>query len=163
MCGEILFLNYKYIRNMKFNDLYQIILESLEGFKVLSFDRKLEQDDPNPEYHEAFETYEVEVGGKKYTIVLTIHHLRFKGEEDVDGIKVFDYNKQLIHELTSMEFAENNKWNYTDKDFYKMPKKLAFLQPVINSIGGIKYQDRPQYYKLDRETRDTWQEIIPGL
>ena len=151
---------------MKFNQFYQKIFENLENsndYKVLTFKRKIEAEDPNPEYHEAFETYEVEVGGKKYTIVLTIHHLRFKGEEDVDGIKVFDYNKQLIHELTSMEFAENDKWDYTDKDFYKMPKNLAFLQPVINSIGGIKYQDRPRFYSMDTDVRVPWARALSKL
>ena len=148
---------------MKFNNLYQTILESLENYKILSFDRRLEQDDPNPEYHEAFEKYEVEVNGKRFTIILNIQHLRFKGEEDVDGIQVYDSKEKLLYDLTSMEFAEKNKWNYTDKDFYKMPKRLAFLQPAINGIGGVKYQDRLSYYKLDQETRDDWQDILPNL
>lgn len=148
---------------MKFNNLYQIILETLENFKILSFDRKIEQDDPNPEYHDAFETYEVEINGKKFIVVLNIEHLSPKGEESVAGIEIFDSNKNTLHRQTTRSFGENDKWDYTDKDFYKMPEKLSFLQPVINSIGAIKYQDRPQYYKLDQETRDTWQEIIPGL
>lgn len=148
---------------MKFYTLYQTILESLESFKILSFDRKIEQDDPNPEYHDAFETYEVETNGKKFTIVLNIEHLNSNGEESVAGIEIFDSNKYTLHRLTTRDFGENDKWDYTDKDFYKMPEKLTFLQPALNSISSIKYQDRPQYYKLDQETRDTWQEIIPGL
>lgn len=158
---------------MKFYTLYQTILESLKNFKILSFDRKIvEQDDPNPEYHadgledvadDAFETYEVETNGKKFTIVLNIEHLNSNGEESVAGIEIFDSNKYTLHRLTTRNFGENDKWDYADKDFYKMPEKLTFLQPVLNSIGGIKYQDRPQYYKLDQETRDTWQGIIPGL
>jgi len=148
---------------VRFRNFYQTILESLEAYKVLSFKRILEIDDPNPEYHEAFEKYEVEVNSNRFTIILNIQHLRFKGEEDVDGIEVYDSKEELLYKKTSMDFAEKNKWNYTDKDFYKMPKFLAFLQPAINGIGGVKYQDRPNYYKLGQETRNKWQNIIGNV
>jgi len=150
---------------MKFNNLYQTILESLEAYKILSFERVVDDRD-NKQYHEAHETYDVEVGDRKFKVVLTIEHIYLKGMEDqsgVAGIKIFDESGKAIYSLTQNDFINKGSWSYSDKKFYKMPKRLAFLQPAIDGIGGVKYHERPNYYKLDQETRNDWQDILPHL